>query len=74
MCQNGLTVYIDFHVVIYLSLVTNALHRAGCSVTVTTLGHKDCLPGPSGALCPCRLPLQPRVFHALFAPQINAGL
>lgn len=29
MCQNGLTVYIDFHVVIYLSLVTNALQPGG---------------------------------------------
>lgn len=74
MCQNGLTVYIDFYFVISLSLVNNALHWAGCSVTVTTVEHKEYLPDPSGVLSPCRLPLQPRVFHALFAPQINAGL
>lgn len=74
MCQNGLTVYIDFYIVIYLSLVNSASHWASGSVTVTASEHEDYLLDPSGVLSPCCLSPQPYVFHALFVPQINAGL
>lgn len=35
MCQNGLTVYVDFYVVVYLSSVTSPSHQVGGAVTVT---------------------------------------
>lgn len=74
MCQNGLTVYIDFYIVIYLSLVNSASHWASGYVTVTASEHEDYLLDPSGVLSPCCLSPRPYVFHALFVPQINAGL
>lgn len=58
--SNGSTVYVDFHVVVCLSSVTNPSHRVGGAVTVVwgCGGHGDCPPIPAAA-APRQVPCPP---------------